>query len=187
MFALTSDHQRRESKGITQDRRTYQRCGGLWGKFSGAWGKVHCQAGGRRRSPSQYIYNLTVKLDNMRDVYDGLQDLLAHTAYKLSEGLEDEYAKMLDVMYFPQLVISCASRGNKGRGTWWRFQWRMMDNLPLWWMDGICSFKQVTRDFLRLPKSMVRCSWNCNWLTELDEYYGDVYSLIIGCACYELK
>lgn len=40
----------------------------------------------------------------MRDVYDGLQDLLAHTAYKLSEGLEDEYAKMLDVMYFPQLV-----------------------------------------------------------------------------------
>ena len=52
-----------------------------------------------------YIYNLTVKLDNMRDVYDGLQDLLAQTAYKLSEGLEDEYAKMLDVMYFPQLVI----------------------------------------------------------------------------------
>ena len=51
------------------------------------------------------IYNLTVKLDNMRDVYDGLQDLLAQTAYKLSEGLEDEYAKMLDVMYFPQLVI----------------------------------------------------------------------------------
>jgi len=41
----------------------------------------------------------------MRDVYDGLQDLLAQTAYKLSEGLEDEYAKMLDVMYFPQLVI----------------------------------------------------------------------------------
>ena len=68
--------------------------------------------------PSHYISNLTVKLDNMRDVYDGLQDLLAHTAYKLSEGLEDEYAKMLDVMYFPQLVISCASRGNKGRGTW---------------------------------------------------------------------
>lgn len=49
---------------------------------------------------------LTKKLDNMRDVYDGLQDLLAHTAYKISEGLEDEFAKMLDVMYFPQLVNS---------------------------------------------------------------------------------
>jgi len=42
----------------------------------------------------------------MRDVYDGLQDLLAHTAQKLSEGLEEEFAKMLDVMYFPQLVAS---------------------------------------------------------------------------------
>jgi hypothetical protein len=42
----------------------------------------------------------------MRDVYEGLQDLLAHTAYKISEGLEDEYAKTLDVMYFPQLVNS---------------------------------------------------------------------------------
>ena len=42
----------------------------------------------------------------MRDVYDGLQDLLAHTAQKLSEGLEEEFAQMLDVMYFPQLVAS---------------------------------------------------------------------------------
>lgn len=41
----------------------------------------------------------------MRNVYDGLQDLLAHTAHKISEGLEEEFARMLDVMYFPQLVI----------------------------------------------------------------------------------
>jgi len=40
----------------------------------------------------------------MRDVYDGLQDLLAHTARKISDGLEDQYADALDVMYFPQLV-----------------------------------------------------------------------------------
>ena len=40
----------------------------------------------------------------MRDVYDGLQDLLAHTARQIADGLEEEYARMLDVMYFPQLV-----------------------------------------------------------------------------------
>ena len=40
----------------------------------------------------------------MRDVYDGLQDLLAHTARQIAEGLEEEYMRMLDVMYFPQLV-----------------------------------------------------------------------------------
>lgn len=42
----------------------------------------------------------------MRDVYDGLQDLLAHTARQISDGLEEEYAQVLDVMYFPQLVLS---------------------------------------------------------------------------------
>lgn len=42
----------------------------------------------------------------MRDVYDGLQDLLAHTARQIADGLEEEYARMLDVMYFPQLVSS---------------------------------------------------------------------------------
>jgi len=42
----------------------------------------------------------------MRDVYDGLQDLLAHTARQIADGLEEEYARMLDVMYFPQLVPS---------------------------------------------------------------------------------
>src|SRR5437762_37921 len=40
----------------------------------------------------------------MRDVYDGLQDLLGHTAQRLAEGLEDAFARTLDVMYFPQLV-----------------------------------------------------------------------------------
>lgn len=40
----------------------------------------------------------------MRDVYDGLQDLLAHAARQISDGLEEDYARMLDVMYFPQLV-----------------------------------------------------------------------------------
>jgi len=40
----------------------------------------------------------------MRDVYDGLQDLLAHTARQISDGLEEQYAEALDVMYFPQLV-----------------------------------------------------------------------------------
>jgi len=40
----------------------------------------------------------------MRDVYDGLQDLLAHTARQIADGLEEEYARILDVMYFPQLV-----------------------------------------------------------------------------------
>jgi hypothetical protein len=41
----------------------------------------------------------------MRNVYDGLQDLLAHTARQISDGLEEEYAQLLDVMYFPQLVL----------------------------------------------------------------------------------
>ena len=41
----------------------------------------------------------------MRNVYDGLQDLLVHTARQISDCLEEEYAQMLDVMYFPQLVI----------------------------------------------------------------------------------
>jgi|SRR5271156_2998726 len=50
----------------------------------------------------------------MRDVYDGLQDLLAHTARKISEGLEDEYARSLDVMYFPQLVRSFEDELTKG-------------------------------------------------------------------------
>lgn len=42
----------------------------------------------------------------MRNVYDGLQDLLAHTARQISDGLEEEYAQLLDVMYFPQLVYT---------------------------------------------------------------------------------
>lgn len=42
----------------------------------------------------------------MRDVYDGLQNLLAHTARQIADGLEEGYTRMLDVMYFPQLVIS---------------------------------------------------------------------------------
>jgi len=41
----------------------------------------------------------------MRNVYDGLQDLLAQTARRISDGLEDEYAQKLDVMYFPQLAF----------------------------------------------------------------------------------
>jgi len=45
----------------------------------------------------------------MRDVYDGLQDLLAHTARQIADGLEEEYARMLDVVYFPQLVPSYLS------------------------------------------------------------------------------
>jgi len=59
----------------------------------------------------------------MRDVYDGLQDLLAHTARKISEGLEDEYARSLDVMYFPQLVRSFEdelTEGIFGDCTCWR-------------------------------------------------------------------
>jgi DNA mismatch repair protein MSH5 len=48
---------------------------------------------------------LTTKLDNMRNVYDGLQDLLADAARQISSGLEDNLARTMDVMYFPQLVI----------------------------------------------------------------------------------
>ena len=51
----------------------------------------------------------------MRDFYDGLQDLLAHTARQIAAGLEEEYARMLDVMYFPQLV-SAHPTGIYGRG-----------------------------------------------------------------------
>ena len=40
----------------------------------------------------------------MRDIYDGMENLLAHTAQAISAGLEDEYAQLLDVMYFPQQV-----------------------------------------------------------------------------------
>jgi hypothetical protein len=40
----------------------------------------------------------------MRDVYDGMRDLLAHTAQDIAEGLEDPYARLVDVMYFPQMV-----------------------------------------------------------------------------------
>jgi hypothetical protein len=59
--------------------------------------------------------NLT-KLNNMRDVYDGLPDLLAHTASRISDGLEEEYAQALDVMYFPQLVV-CISFPSDQRDT----------------------------------------------------------------------
>jgi hypothetical protein len=47
----------------------------------------------------------------MRNVYDGLQDLLAFAARNISDGLEEEYAQVLDVMYFPQLVIYLGKRG----------------------------------------------------------------------------
>ena len=50
----------------------------------------------------------------MRDVYDGLQDLLAHTARQIADGLEEEYSRMLDVMYFPQLVYTRLLNSWKG-------------------------------------------------------------------------
>jgi len=114
----------------------------------------------------------------MRDVYDGLQDLLAHTAQKLSEGLEEEFAKMLDVMYFPQLVVSSLSVLMKG----------YLVTVPIG-DDGQPIFMLEDWDmrFSTSEKVFFKCSEiygisTFNWLIEeeLDEYYGDIYSLIIG-------
>jgi hypothetical protein len=114
----------------------------------------------------------------MRDVYDGLQDLLAHTAHKLSEGLEEEFAKMLDVMYFPQLVDSPKTVLIKGYlvtvpiGD---------DGQPVFMLEG-WDMRFSTSEKVFFKCSEIHGSTRLIWLreAELDEYYGDIYSLIIG-------
>ena len=61
----------------------------------------------------------------MRDVYDGLQDLLTKTAQRISEGLEEEYARMLDVMYFPQVgYLVIVPAGDEGQAVFMLDGWQ---------------------------------------------------------------
>jgi DNA mismatch repair protein MSH5 len=46
---------------------------------------------------------LNEELDDMKDVYDGMDDLLSKTAIEIACGLPDEIAAKLNVIYFPQL------------------------------------------------------------------------------------
>lgn len=114
----------------------------------------------------------------MRDVYDGLQDLLAHTAHKLSEGLEEEYAKMLDVMYFPQLVASLETVLMKG----YLVTVPMGDDgQPVFMLDGWdMRFSTSEKVFFKCSEIYGNTCLISLRMAELDEYYGDIYSLIIG-------
>ena len=50
----------------------------------------------------------------MRNVYAGIADLLAHCSRDIGEGLDDATARIIDVMYFPQMVKPSGSWSDRG-------------------------------------------------------------------------
>jgi hypothetical protein len=50
----------------------------------------------------------------MRNVYAGIADLLAHCSRDIGEGLDDATARIIDVMYFPQMVKPLDSWSDRG-------------------------------------------------------------------------
>ncbi|KAJ1674554.1 hypothetical protein EV182_003046, partial [Spiromyces aspiralis] len=99
------------------------------------------------------------KLDELKHVYDGLDDFLTQVARDISETLDPEVGQELVVVYFPQLGY--------------------LASLPSGTVQGIRSVSQELSGWDMMFSSDNRTYFKNQQIRELDGFIGDIYSYII--------
>lgn len=100
------------------------------------------------------------ELDEMKRMYDGLDDMLGEVARQIAAGVPGPVQSTLNVIYFPQLgyliVVPGSSTVASGRPSYTGEDWEF-------------QFSTETSWYYKSPE-----------MREMDSYFGDMYGLICG-------
>lgn len=108
-----------------------------------------------------------LELDEMKRSYDGLDDLLGHTARQVAATVPSVYNLDLNVIFFPQIgfLISIPFNPTTGRGDY---------------EGGEAEDQRWSRVFSTLE----RVYYKDARMLALDDHCGDIYGTICGTTCW---
>lgn len=103
------------------------------------------------------------ELDNMKQTYDGVDDLLSRTARAVASTVPEHFSLDLNVIFFPQIgfLISMPLDAETGAGTYEGQD----DEVGPWDKMFTTGVRAYYKDFR---------------MREMDDTFGDMYALICG-------
>ena len=99
----------------------------------------------------------------MKQIYDGIEDLLNHTSQIIAASVPPQYSLDLNVIFFPQIGF--------------------LISMPIDEQTGRCNYEggeDEDQQWDRIFSTEARVYYKDYRMRELDETLGDMYSLICG-------